>query len=60
MPSVIHEETMCCGYKRCPSVKVFEDGSIEISDNDHELGSVGTIKLQPEQAARLVELCAKK
>ena len=60
MPNVIHEETMCCGYKRCPSVKVFEDGSIELSDNDPELGSVGTIKLQPEQARRLVELASKQ
>jgi len=47
---------MCCGYKKCPTIKVFDDGSIEISDNDAEIGSVGTIKLRPEAAKRLVEL----
>lgn len=60
MPKLIHQETMCCGYKKCPEVKVFEDGSAEISDNDAELGSIGTIKLRPEAAARLVELLSKK
>jgi hypothetical protein len=57
---VIHEETMCCGYKRCPTVKVFADGSAELTDNDAEAGSVGTIKLRPEVAARLVELLSAK
>lgn len=56
MPKLIHQETMCCGYKRCPAVKVFDDGSIEISDNDTAIGSVGTIKIRPEAVARLVEL----
>ena len=56
MPRVVHQETMCCGYKKCPTIKVFDDGSIEISDNDAEIGSVGTIKLRPEAAKRLVEL----
>jgi hypothetical protein len=60
MPKLIHQETMCCGYKKCPSVKVFEDGSVEISDDDPEKGSVGTIKLEPEQFARLIELARKK
>jgi len=53
---LVHQETMCCGYKRCPTVKVFEDGSVELSDDDTELGSVGTVKLRPEAAARLVEV----
>jgi hypothetical protein len=56
MPQVIHQETMCCGYKRCPEIKIFDDGSIELSDDDADLGSVGTIKLRPEAAARLLEL----
>ena len=53
MPKLIHQETMCCGYKKCPELKLFDDGSIEISDDDAELGSVGTIKLRPEAAERL-------
>lgn len=56
MPKLVHQETMCCGYKRCPTVKFFEDGSIEISDDDAEHGSVGTIKLKPEVVARLSKL----
>ena len=58
MLKVMHEETMCCGYKRCPRVKFFEDGSIELFDDDVEGGSVGTIKLHPAVAARLVELAS--
>ena len=46
---------MCCGFKKCPELKIFEDGSAEISDDDQELGSVGTIKLRPEVAALIVE-----
>lgn len=60
MPKIVHQETMCCGYRKCPTVSVFEDGSMEIADNDQEKGSVGTIKLEPEQVARLVELAHKK
>jgi len=60
MARTIHEETMCCGYKRCPTIKIFEDGSIELSDDDAEIGSTGTIKLRPEAVARLVELAGKK
>ena len=56
MPNEILRETMCCGYRRCPTVTVFDDGSAEISDNDPEIGSVGTIKIRTEVAARLVEL----
>lgn len=57
---VIHEETMCCGYKKCPTVRVHDDGSIELTDDDTENGSVGTIKLRPEAAARLRELLSEK
>lgn len=56
---VIHQETMCCGYKKCPSVKVFADGSMELRDDDAEVGSVGIIKLRPEQVERLVALAKK-
>jgi hypothetical protein len=52
----IHEEKMCCGYKKCPTIKIFEDGSVELADDDPEIGSVGTVKLRPEVAARIVEL----
>jgi hypothetical protein len=53
---MIHQETMCCGYRKCPTVKVFDDGSVELSDDDAEIGSVGTIKIRPEAAARLIEV----
>lgn len=59
MPKQIHQETMCCGYKRCPTVTIFDDGSMTISDDDSEIGSVGTINLRPEVVARLVELATK-
>jgi hypothetical protein len=58
-PKKIHEETMCCGYKRCASVVIFDDGSAVLIDDDTENGSVGTIKLRPEQVARLAELFGK-
>lgn len=60
MPKLIHQETMCCGYKRCPTVEVFDDGSIVISDDDAEIGSVGTIKIRPESADRLLELLSSR
>ncbi len=60
MPKLLHQEMMCCGRKRCPTVKLFDDGSIEISDNDSKIGSVGTIKLRPETVARLRELTEKE
>jgi len=50
---------MCCGFKRCVEAVIFEDGSVELSDDDTEFGSVGTIKLRPEAAQRLVELLTK-
>jgi xanthine dehydrogenase molybdopterin-binding subunit B len=53
----IYEETLQCGYKRCcPTVHVFDDGSIELSDDDTESGSVGTIKMRPEVADRFLKL----
>ena len=56
----VHEEVLMCGYKRCcPTVKVFDDGSMEISDDDPKIGSVGTIKLTPEAVARLIEIARK-
>lgn len=57
----VHEETLrCCGYRKCPTVAVFEDGSVELTDNDAEIGSIGTIKMRPEVAARLVEILSAK
>jgi hypothetical protein len=55
-PTVVYEETMCCGFKKCPVLKLFDDGSIELTDNDPEVGSVGTIRLRREVAQRLSSL----
>jgi len=61
MPDLIHEEMLMCNYKRCcPVVKMFDDGSMEISDDDAQNGSSGTIKLAPEVADRLLELAAER
>lgn len=60
MPEMIHQETLCCGGKRCVEVRLFDDGSIILSDDDSEEGSVGTIKLRPEAVSRLVELAHAK
>lgn len=54
----VYRETLCCGYKKCVSAVIFDDGSIELSDDDSETGSVGTIKIRPEAVARLAELIA--
>ena len=60
MSKVVHEEVLMCGYRKCcPTVKVLEDGSMELSDNDAEIGSVGTIKLRPEVVTRLTEIAAQ-
>jgi hypothetical protein len=60
MPRRVHNEVlMCCNYRKCPRVEVFDDGSISLSDDDTEAGSVGTIKLRPEAAERLVALIAE-
>jgi hypothetical protein len=57
----VHEEVLSCGYGRCcPTVRIFDDGSVELMDNDVESGSTGTIKLRPEVAARLAELLTAK
>lgn len=56
---VVHEETLCCGSKRCPTVQILEDGSAVIADNDPENGSVGKIQIRPEAFDRLVELRAQ-
>jgi hypothetical protein len=56
MPKVIHQETMCCGSKRCVEATVLDDGSVVLSDDDSENGSFGTIKLRPEVANRLLEI----
>lgn len=60
MLKVTHQETLCCGHKRCPEAKLFEDGSIELTDDDAEIGSVGTIKLRPEAVDRIAELIAQR
>ena len=61
MPRLIYQETLQCGLKRCcPTVHVFDDGSLEISDDDTELGSVGVIKIRPEAADRLLELLSAR
>ncbi len=59
-PKRVHEERLpCCGYRRCPTVEIFDDGSVILTDDDTDGGSVGTIKLKPEQFARLMELGKK-
>lgn len=57
---LILQETICCGRKRCPVIRVFSDGSAELTDDDIENGSVGKIKLRPEVAARIVELLSSR
>lgn len=59
-PALVHEETMCCGYKKCPTLRQYDDGSVEISDDDAGGGSVGTVRFQPEQARRLAALLAAR
>jgi hypothetical protein len=53
MPKPIHQETLCCGRQRCPTVVLLDDGSAEITDDDRENGSVGQIKLHAEAVDRL-------
>jgi len=61
MPEITHQETLECGYRKCcPTIKVFDDGSIELSDDDAGIGSVGTIKIRPEAADRLLELLSAR
>lgn len=56
MKQPIHQETLCCGFKRCPTATVFDDGSVELTDDDAENGSEGTIKLSREQLDRLIAI----
>ena len=57
----VHRETLsCCGFRKCVEVVILDDGSVTLTDDDTEAGSVGTIKLRPEAAARLVELLTAK
>jgi hypothetical protein len=59
-PKKIRDEMLPCNYARCcPRIEVFDDGSAVLTDDDAENGSVGTIKLRPEQVARLAELFGK-
>jgi hypothetical protein len=60
MRKIVHEETLCCGFKKCPTIRILDDGSLELTDNDPEAGSVGTIKLRPEAVERLSELLTTK
>ena len=56
-PAEPNDGVPACGYKKCcPTVTIFDDGSVELTDDDAEGGSVGTIKMKPEVAKRLVEL----
>lgn len=60
-PREIHREILECGFQKCcPVVSLFDDGSATLTDDDAELGSIGTIKLTPEAAARFVELLSKR
>ena len=60
MRKIVHKETLCCGFKKCPTIRILDDGSLELTDNDPEAGSVGTIKLRPEAVERLSELLTTK
>ena len=55
MRELLHEETICCGYKRCPTVRIYADGSLDISDEDVESGSFGVVKFTPEQSRKLLD-----
>ena len=54
-PRSLHRETVCCGYKRCPTVETFDDGSAVVTDVDAQ-GRDLRLELQPEQRARLAEI----
>lgn len=51
---VVAEENFCCGFKRCPVIKVYEDGSMETVDGDQR------IEYTPDQAQRLLALLQSK
>lgn len=60
MLKVIHQETMCCGYKKCPVIQIFEDGSLKVSDDDADSDSVGTVRFRPEAASRFLQMLSEK
>ena len=51
--NVIAEQSFCCGYKKCPVVRVYEDGSVDTTDGDQR------IEYTPEQAKSLMALLQK-
>jgi hypothetical protein len=56
----VHDEVLACGYRKCcVKAEIFDDGSVVLSDDDVEGGSVGTLKLRPEAATRLLELLSE-
>ncbi len=57
--SIVHQETICCGFKRCPTVTEWSDGSIDIDDNDGG-GRTQHVAFNPDQAAALRTLLGKK
>ena len=50
---VVAEQNFCCGFKRCPVVSVFEDGSALIIDGDQR------IEFTPEQLTGLRALLVR-
>ena len=48
-------ETVCCGYKRCPTVETFDDGTARLSDTGPG-GVELAIELTVEQRARVAEI----
>lgn len=57
MPNELGRETLCCGYKRCPTVVVYDDGSATLTDSGDD-GRVHRIELAPDQRVRLAQLLA--
>jgi hypothetical protein len=45
--SVTQEATICCGYKRCPRVTEYDDGSIDVEDEGQR------VSFTPDQAETL-------
>ena len=50
---VIAENTMCCGFRRCAAVQIFEDGSVHMDDEGQK------IDFNPEQAKMLLDYLKK-
>lgn len=53
-PELVAEDNMCCGHKRCPVARIFDDGSVVLEDDD----TGARISLDPEQADRVEALLA--